>query len=632
MENNLDTFYAHDGATPAKALLEYSHFGYMWTNVKTKKIVASHTVYDMLGIIPFSELLNTNIWKTYVHKEDLYRLLQAEEVLFEGKNVTSIEYRMITKSGKVIFVNHRMQLSVGQDNEIKILSVLDDITELKQAEIILEVMNEAFIELNEHFCFRRINAKTEIYWGIKRTDVVGKCIEDIFPQVKDTSFYHLITTAAKEKRNIAADVTDSLSGRWLHVSASAYNDGVLVMFYDIENEKASEMRIQDQANYIERITQTVPGMISVMELETGKVEYINDDVFRAHGFDPEKMKHTSRAELRKATHEEDHKKLNNYYAAFQNAKDNEVVTADYRAINDSGTWHWYRVRGKVFRRNAEGKVTHIVNNVENITKEKEAEEKIMQLNNMLTFKNRELESANTEIKTFNSIAATDYKETLRQLYTSLEYIISHDAKNLSASGKANIRRAQSGIQKMKLLTDDIVSFSNIQSLDSNISSVNLNDIIKNEVAALQEKNKMFDVDLHADELPSVKGYPLLVSLLFHHLFDNAIKFRKQGMELQINITCTKVENPEFDDALANTSYYRIAFTDNGIGFDQYNAEKIFTMFYKLHDKSKYRGSGIGLAICKKVMDLHHGFITAESAEGNGATFICFFPENIQVLN
>ena len=92
-------------------------------------------------------------------------------------------------------------------------------------------------------------------------------------------------------------------------------------------------------------------------------------------------------------------------------------------------------------------VTHIVNNIENITKEKEAEEKISQLNTTLVVKNKKLESANTEIRTFNNVAATDYNETLRQLYTSLEYVATTEARHLSDSGKANIRRAQSAIQK-----------------------------------------------------------------------------------------------------------------------------------------------------------------------------------------
>ncbi|HLA56447.1 MAG TPA: ATP-binding protein [Flavobacterium sp.] len=256
--------------------------------------------------------------------------------------------------------------------------------------------------------------------------------------------------------------------------------------------------------------------------------------------------------------------------------------------------------------------------VYNFTHKEEAEKKIHALNKSLREKNRELQSLNDELKTFTSVAAFDYMETLETLYTNLEFVISHEAAKLSNPGKANLRKAQSSIQKMKLLTDDIVSFSKIQTMDNNLTAVNLNEILEKVQKDLAEKIKEADPEIESEKLPVINGYSFLLTLLFFHLVDNALKFRKPEVRLHLRITHDIVEKP-------SGNLHRISFHDNGIGFsEEEETEKVFQMFYRIHDK-KYKGSGIGLAICRKITELHGGTIIAESKLGQGTTICCFFP-------
>ncbi len=261
---------------------------------------------------------------------------------------------------------------------------------------------------------------------------------------------------------------------------------------------------------------------------------------------------------------------------------------------------------------------------EDITIAKQAEEKIMQLNAALFTKNRRLEALSSELKTFTTIAANDYNETLKHLYNSMEFLINNDARNLSDAGKANIRRAQAAIQKMKLLTDDIISFSKIHSEEQAIL-VDLNEILTIVLSGLDEKIKGENAIIRSEKLPSVKGYPPLISLLFSHLIGNAIKFRKKELDPTIDIrhSVEKGSETEHPAALRDVTYDLISVIDNGIGFDPQEGEKIFTMFYRLHEKGKQKG-GIGLAICKKIMDLHGGFIASECTP-ECTTFKCYFP-------
>jgi signal transduction histidine kinase len=264
---------------------------------------------------------------------------------------------------------------------------------------------------------------------------------------------------------------------------------------------------------------------------------------------------------------------------------------------------------------------------QDITDHQKSEQQIQELNIKLSVKNRQLANLNSELQTFTNIAANNYKETLRNLYTGLEYIATQEAPRLSDVGKANVRRAQASIQKMKLLTEDIITYSSIPGIDKRISEVNLIEILKAIKNDLGKKMDKENIQIDCSDLPSIQGYPALLTLLFHHLIDNSIKFRKEGIKLMIDIRCSQQEGSTINHpaSQADLKYDVISIIDNGLGFDQDEAEDIFTMFYRIHEKNRYRGSGIGLAICRKIMNIHRGFIVAQSEAGQGATFHCYFP-------
>jgi signal transduction histidine kinase len=264
---------------------------------------------------------------------------------------------------------------------------------------------------------------------------------------------------------------------------------------------------------------------------------------------------------------------------------------------------------------------------EDITGFRKAQERIQTLNDTLLRKNRQLESLNSELQTFNSIAASDYKETLRNLYTGLEFIARHEAPELSEAGKANVRRAQASIQKMKLLTEDIIAYSTVNTIDTNITKLALTELLTEIKNDLGKRMGEENIVIECHDLRPILGYKELISLLLNHLIDNAIKFRKEGEELRIILHCTRVEGAsvQHPDAIPGTLYEVLEVKDNGPGFEEKYTERVFDMFFKIHDKGKYKGSGIGLAICKKIMDIHGGFITVQSTPGHGTSFSCFFP-------
>ena len=284
-----------------------------------------------------------------------------------------------------------------------------------------------------------------------------------------------------------------------------------------------------------------------------------------------------------------------------------------------------RIKAMVIKDNA-GRPLKVIGVDLDITQQVMANEEINKLNKTLIKKNQELETRDREIKTFNLVAANDYKETLQQLYTNLEYLISKDARNLSDAGKANVRRAQSAIQKMNLLTDDINAYFKLYDLDVEITETDPNEIIKNVHDAFKTKLAQYNATIEYTEMPKLPSHPLLLTQLLSNLVDNSLKFRKQIIAPVIRINYSQADEMNaIPAALKDRPYGIISVSDNGIGVNEGETEKIFELFYRLSDKGKNRGFGIGLAICKKIMAMHHGFITAESNPANGATFNCYFP-------
>ena len=260
-----------------------------------------------------------------------------------------------------------------------------------------------------------------------------------------------------------------------------------------------------------------------------------------------------------------------------------------------------------------------------ITVARQSEQKITQLN-------RELRLVNSELKNFATIAANNYSETLRHLYIFLELIVTQDARTLSNSGRANLRRAQSAIQRLKLLTDDINKYLQLYDIGVHKAVIDTGKIIQGTLSSMNRKIDEANATIELGSLVPLQADPLLFSMLISNLVDNAIKFRKLVLPAVIKIRSSRADEiNSVNLASRNTPYTIVSFSDNGIGFRDDEAEKIFELFFQLNTKGSYKGSGIGLAICKKIMEMHGGFITAEGQPAQGATFYCYFPGGVKSI-
>jgi len=179
---------------------------------------------------------------------------------------------------------------------------------------------------------------------------------------------------------------------------------------------------------------------------------------------------------------------------------------------------------------------------------------------------------------------------------------------------------------MKLLTEDINGFLRLYEIGVHPTLIDPNVVLDNVVSKMQRKFEQANAEIEVKKLPALNADPLLLSWLFTNLLDNCIKFRKMVAAPVIKIRSSRADEMNvISTATKNVQYLIISILDNGIGFKDTEAERIFELFYRINDKSYYRGSGIGLTICKKIMEMHGRFITAEGSPAHGATFNCYFP-------
>ena len=240
---------------------------------------------------------------------------------------------------------------------------------------------------------------------------------------------------------------------------------------------------------------------------------------------------------------------------------------------------------------------------------------------------RQLETQNKELQQFAYVAAHDMKEPLRKVRFYYSAIMDEGVRALSERQRAYLERSAEAARRMQGLIEDLLAFSRVAEPVSQLEAVDLNAVVAEVSAFYQDTLAELNGSIVVSDLPVIQGIPFQVRQLFVNLFGNAIKYRQQGRPLRIEVSGSVVASPGLAQAkqYLPARYLRVTVKDNGMGFDAEHSEKIFDMFERLHGRDAYEGTGIGLSICRKIMENHRGLIRAEGCPGEGAVFEAFFP-------
>ena len=260
--------------------------------------------------------------------------------------------------------------------------------------------------------------------------------------------------------------------------------------------------------------------------------------------------------------------------------------------------------------------------------EKQLEEVVERRTSELKHANLNLQQLNESLQQFVYVASHDLQEPLRKINIFSNMLQERYAESLDDSGKSFISKVAVSAQRMSRLITDLLDFSSIGSAEKKYIPTDLNIVLQN----ILEDYELLIAQKHAKvelgELPLIESVPLQMNQLFYNLVGNALKFSRPDVSPVVSITSRILMPDQLPDIKGLRKYWRyaeISIMDNGIGFDEQYAERIFEIFQRLHHKSAYEGTGIGLSLSRKITENHQGYISASSESGAGATFTVYLP-------
>lgn len=311
------------------------------------------------------------------------------------------------------------------------------------------------------------------------------------------------------------------------------------------------------------------------------------------------------------------------------AKDKTIeVMSECRFKHKNGTWRVLEGIGTFFVDRVSG-ISGFLLNSRDITERKLTEQ------NLRNYARR-LRRSNRELQDFAFVASHDLQEPLRKVQAFGDRLKTKYADVLDAEGLDYLDRMLAASTRMQTLINDLLSFSRVTTKAKPFEKVDLNRVVDEVLSDLEVKIDETGAVIEVGQLPGIDAVETQMRQLFQNLIGNALKFQNTGQTPRIKITAEENRadkadlvylsfGPKSDEETVPVGYCRITVEDNGIGFEEKYLDRIFTVFQRLHGRTEYKGSGVGLAVCRKIVEHHNGHITARSTPGEGATFIVTLP-------
>jgi PAS domain S-box-containing protein len=598
-------------------------------------ILFANTKAAAFGQVVRDEILGKSIWKAFPALENtpVQKLIQT---CMEGRKPARLDYGALSDGQSYSIKVY------PSDDEISIF--IKDITDKKKSEEERrksEKQYRSFANSLPQLAWMA-HADGWIHWYNERWyDYTGTTLEEMqgwgWEKVQHPEHIGRVLAFVKEawKEDQPWEITFPLRRwdgvfRWFLTRVYPAKDETGAVQYwigtstDINDQLESEKALKQSETQLKRLANFMPQIVWATDPE-GNHDFFNKRWYEFTGLT---FLQTKNAGWSLVLHPED---VDRTMKVWQHSlQTGERYETEYRMRRHDGEYRWLLARAMPLR-DASGRIDRWFGTCTDIHDQRlladTLETKVKERTRDLQEANNHLKRINEELRQFTYIASHDLQEPIRKIKVFSDRIQKQDYDNLREPSRIALDRIIQSADHLSILFKDLMDFIGIQR-EMIFTCVNLNDVIDNVENDLELLIWERKATIQKVPLPTIKAIPLQIYRLFYNLISNALKFSSKDKAPLVQITCEELAASEVQvyELLPEQKYYYFKIKDNGIGFEQEFADRIFVLFKRLHSQHTFGGTGVGLALCKKVTDNHYGRIWAESEPGLGATFHLILPE------
>ncbi|MEZ5173988.1 MAG: PAS domain S-box protein [Bacteroidia bacterium] len=470
-----------------------------------------------------------------------------------------------------------------------------------------ELVPDFLCILNANGRFYEVNRHLQEVLGVDEAEIKNRSIISFVP---DEYQEEMITKIQEVKSAGTVSFEIALTGKLNELLTEwsfSYNKDEQVIYVagkDVSLRQKYDLEFRKNSERFELLSEAISDVIYEWDIKNGKFIWGNS-FQRIFGHENPESYNTLEAAAQ-FIHEADKNRVQSNVNAALLRKD-RIWTDEYRYRCADGTYKSVLDRG-VLIYDEKGRMVRMFGAMQDLTMLKESEETLIRLNDALQLRARQLQGFNKELEQFAYIVSHDLQEPLRMISSFMQLLKSSDDIEKSEKAEQYIDFAIDGSFRMKRLIQDLLTYSRVGTTEEDFQEVDLNVIMHDTSMVYQQQIRDKQAEIKVGNLPKVKAIYSLIGQLFDNLLSNALKYNQSGKPT-IEVTASE-----------SNTHHIICFSDNGIGIDPRHFDTIYLPFKRLHNKNEYSGTGIGLAVCKKIAEKHFGSMWVESKPGEGSSF------------
>jgi len=566
--------------------------------------------------------LGISFYKEGVSKDKILKVVRES---VESGTKWDVELELISAKGNEHWVRIIGEPEFKDGKCVRLYGSMQDIHARKTAELeiekvlsernnILESIGDAFFTVSNQWIITYWNKRAEALFNRTKDQVVGHTLWEVFGEVIETPVYQYYQNAMAFKETQHFEVFNEKLRIWYSVSIYASHDGLSVYLKDVTERVLADEQVRQSNERFEHVAKATNDAIWDFDLQTGLITHIGDGFSKLFGYNLEEKIHDIRY-LVNNVHPEDLPALKESQQQAIGNKDRIYWEHEYRFKMNDDRYAFVHDRGYIIR-DDHGNALRMIGATQDITATREYERSLEILNINLERYTKDLAASNSELEQFAYVASHDLQEPLRMVSSFMTLLEKNYSDKIDERGKQYIYFAVDGANRMKQIILDLLEFSRVGRFSQQKEEINLQQVVDEAIMLNSNQTNEKNALIHVDPLPMIHSHRTPVRQVFQNLIGNALKYTKADVIPQIRISCQE-----------HATEYQFEVCDNGIGISPAYFDKIFILFHRLSRRDEYSGTGIGLSVCKKIVETLGGRIWVESEEGKGSSFFFTLPKH-----